>query len=200
MRRRCASFVLLIAAICPLIAGVAVHAQTAPRGRGRGAGQTPDARAAASITRRRNPANVAQLMRGVLFPNANIIFAAQNGDFLKMKSDADPSLSTNPLTGTYAGWQAVENAGLALVEVAALLTNPRLCSNGTDAPVRSEDWVKYLQGLRTAGFEAYNAARAKRIDAFADVADHLATACANCHDVYREKSAQQGGLGARCTK
>jgi hypothetical protein len=27
----------------------------------------------------------------------------------------------------------------------------------------------------------------------------MATACANCHDVYREKTPQQGGLKARCT-
>ena len=38
------------------------------------------------------------------------------------------------------------------------------------------------------------------MDTVLEAADTLATACANCHGVYREKTPSQGGLAARCTK
>jgi hypothetical protein len=50
-------------------------------------------------------ANLAQLMRGILFPNSNVIFAAQNQDPAAIKPDADPTQSPNPLTGTEDGRQ-----------------------------------------------------------------------------------------------
>jgi hypothetical protein len=192
---------LLVTTIATLVATEIVSAQAPARGRGAAqpsAPATPPAagRAAGSS---RTPANMAQLMRGILFPNSNVIFAAQSDDFLKQKVD-DPSLSPNPLTSTYGGWAAVENAGLALAEAANLLTVPRVCSNGKPAPVQNADWQKFVQGLRAAGVEAYKAAQAKKSDAFLDVADHVTLACGNCHDVYREKTEQQGGLAGRCTK
>jgi hypothetical protein len=186
MRVRHVFFAVLMIVVAALVAAEIVSAQTPARGRG----------AAASS---RAVANMAQLMRGILFPNSNVIFAAQSDDFLKLKAD-DPSLSPNPLTSTYGGWTAVENASLALAEVASLLTVPRTCSNGKPAPVQNADWQKFVQGLRAAGQEAYKAAQTKKTDAFLDVADHVTMACANCHDVYREKTEQQGGLAARCTK
>ena len=109
---------------------------------------------------------------------------------------ADPSVSPNPLTSTYGGWQAVENAGLALAEAANLVVLPgRLCSNGKPAPVQRADWVKYTQGLRDAGMAAYKAAQSKSEDAMVDVSGKVADACASCHDVYREK---KGGVADRC--
>jgi hypothetical protein len=177
----------LTMALGGLLATQLVSAQAPARGRGAAAGSS------------RPVANMAQVMRGILFPNSNVIFAAQSNDFLKLKAD-DPSVSPNPLTSTYGGWAAVENAALALNESASLLTVPRVCSNGKPAPVQNADWQKFVQGLRAAGLEAYKAAQAKKTDAFLDVADHLTLACSNCHDVYREKTEQQGGLNGRCTK
>jgi hypothetical protein len=202
MQIRHVFFALLVTAITTLVATEIVAAQAPARGRGAAqpsAPATPQAGRSAATGSSRNPATMAQLMRGILFPNSNVIFAAQSDDFLKQKAD-DPSLSPNPLTSTYGGWQAVENASLALAEVANLLTVPRVCSNGKPAPVQSADWQKFVQGLRAAGLEAYKAAQTKKVDAFLDVADHMTLACGNCHDVYREKTEQQGGLGARCTK
>lgn len=194
---------LLVTAISALVATELVSAQAPARGRGAAQPSAPAAPQAAGRSAAagssRTPANMAQLMRGILFPNSNVIFAAQSDDFLKQKAD-DPSLSPNPLTSTYGGWAAVENASLALAEVANLLTVPRVCSNGKPAPVQNADWQKFVQGLRAAGVEAYKAAQAKKTDAFLDVADHVTLACSNCHDVYREKTEQQGGLKARCTK
>ena len=147
------------------------------------------------------PANLAQLMRGILFPNSNVIFAAQSQDPSAIKPDAEPTQSPNPLTGSFGGWQAVENSSLTLEEVASLLTIPgRLCSNGRPVPVQNPDWGKFVQGLRDAGAVAYKAAQSKNQDKILDAADAVTTACSNCHNVYREKTEAQGGLKGRCTK
>jgi hypothetical protein len=168
-------------------------------------GQAPappkPAAAAAAPARYRVHGNLNQLMRGVLFPSSNVIFAAQNEDFAKIQQDKDPSLATDPLRSVYNGWTAVENAGLALSESANLLMIPgRVCSNGKPAPVGNADWTKFVAGLREAGLEAATAARAKNQDAMLDVSDKMTSACAACHDVYREKTDKQGGLAARCAK
>jgi len=145
--------------------------------------------------------NLLQVMRGILFPNSNVIFAAQSQDPATIKPDADPSSSTNPLTGSYGGWQAVENSCIALAEAANLLTIPgRLCSNGRPVPVQNADWAKFVQGLRDAGMAAYKAAQSKNQDAIVDVSDKMTAACADCHNVYREKTEAQGGMAGRCRK
>lgn len=140
-------------------------------------------------------------MRGILFPNVNVIYVAQNDDPAKIKPADDPSTSPNPLTSMFGGWQAVEDSGLALSESARLLMVPgRLCSNGKPVPLQNADWIKFVQGLRPSGLTTYKAAQAKSQDALGDASDKVTTACQNCHDVYREKTDAQGGLAARCTK
>lgn len=140
-------------------------------------------------------ANLLQLMRGILYPASNIIFAAQNGNPADIKPAKDPSTATDPLTSTYGGWQAVENASLALVEGANLLMIPgRKCSNGIAAPMNHPDWPKFVQDLRDAGMKTYAAARAKNQDQILDAADAVTTACANCHNRWREKP----NLADRC--
>jgi hypothetical protein len=157
--------------------------------------------AAAAPARYRVHGNLNQLMRGVLFPNSNVVFAAQNEEFAKIQQDKDPSLATDPLRSIYNGWTAVENSGLALAEAANLLMIPgRVCSNGKPAPVGNADWAKFAAGLRDAGLEAAKAARAKNQEAMLDVSDKMTSACSACHDVYREKTDKQGGEAARCTK
>jgi len=136
-----------------------------------------------------------QLMRGILFPSANVVFAAQD-DLSKFAAVSDPSVSPNPLTSTYGGWQAVENAALALSESANLIVlTGRMCSNGRPAPVQRADWLKYAQGLREAGRAAYKAAQSKNRDAMVDASGTVADACTACHDIYREK---KGGDKDRC--
>jgi len=143
----------------------------------------------------RPDANMLQLMRGVLFPASNVLFAAQE-DFSKQPQPEDASTSPNPLTNTYGGWQAVENAALALAEAPRLISVPgRLCSNGKVAPVQRADWVKFTAGLRKAGLDAYAAAKKKDKDAMVEVAGAVSDACSACHDVYREK---KGGEKDRC--
>jgi hypothetical protein len=133
------------------------------------------------------PANVLQVMRGALFPNSNVVFAAQSDDPSKVPQAKDPSLATDPLASTYGGWEAVSNSALMLTEVAKLLEVPRSCSNGKPAPIHSATWQKGLTQLRAAGLAAYKAAQKKSNDAVLDAADKMTTACSTCHEKFREK-------------
>lgn len=133
-------------------------------------------------------ATLAQLMKGILFPNSNVIFFAQGQNPADVPPAKDPSTATDPLADTYGKWEAVENSALALAESANLLTIPgRKCSNGLAVPIGNADWPKFVQGLRDAGMKAYKAAQSKDMDKILDAADAMTTACANCHDKYREK-------------
>ena len=127
-------------------------------------------------------------MKGVIYPASNVIFAAQGTDPKTVKPASDPALATDPLQSAYGQWEAVENAGMALVEAANLLTIPgRKCSNGRAAPLQNPDWAKFVQGLHSAGMSAYKAAQSKDQDKILDAAGDVTTACADCHDKYREK-------------
>jgi hypothetical protein len=133
-------------------------------------------------------ADLRQLMRGILFPNSNVIFFAQEEDPAKVPPAKDPSLSPNPLASTYGGWTAVENSARALSEAANLLIIPgRKCGNGLPVPINSPDWAKFVQGLRQTSEEAYKAAQSKNMDNILMAAGDLSTACSNCHDKWREK-------------
>lgn len=133
-------------------------------------------------------ATLAQLMKGTLYPESNVVFASQDTNPADVPHAKDPSMATDLLTSQYGKWEAVENSALAIAEVANLLTLPgRKCSNGLPVPVSNPDWAKFVQGLRDAGMAAYAAAQTKNQDKMTDVADVMTTACKNCHDRYREK-------------
>jgi cytochrome c553 len=198
VRIRTSTFITLVLAGFVILCIDIVSAQ-APAARGRGAA-APPARGTATPARQLH-ANLLQLMRGILFPNSNVIFSAQTTNPASVKPDADATSSVNPLAGMYGGWQAIENSGLAIAETANLLTIPgRVCANGKPVPVQNADWQQFVKGLRDAGMAAYKAGQSKNMDAVVEVADTMTTACMNCHDVYREKTPAQGGLAARCTK
>jgi hypothetical protein len=192
----------LVAVSISVVIGTAVaSAQARAGGRSSPPSSTPGAtapapgRAAVAAAPPKIDATLLQLMRGILFPSSNVIFAAQD-DLSKYAPARDPSMSPNPLSSTYGGWEAVENAALALAESANLIVLPgRMCSNGKPVPVRRADWMKYAQGLRTAGLAAYKAAQSRNQDAMVEVSGTVADACSACHDVYREKS---GGPKDRC--
>src|SRR5579872_1403627 len=76
-------------------------------------------------------AALGQVMRGILFPASNIIFAAQGKNPADVKPAKDPSTATDLLDGSYGQWEAVENSALAIAEAANLLILPgRKCLNG----------------------------------------------------------------------
>jgi hypothetical protein len=131
--------------------------------------------------------NLIQLMRGIFYPNSNVIFFAQSQDPTKVPQAKDAATATDPLQNAYGKWEAVENSALAIAEAANLLTLPgRKCQNGRDVPLRNADWAKFVQEVRAAGRKAYKAAQSKNQDNILDAADTLTTSCSNCHDKYRE--------------
>ena len=132
---------------------------------------------------------LAQLMRGIPFPNSNIIFDTQSTDPAAAQKPAEAGApATAQFAGVYGGWQAVENASIALQETANLLTVPgRMCENGRPAPIDQEDFKKWAQGLADAGAAAYKAAQSKNMDAMVEVSGTVADACAACHEKYRDK-------------
>ena len=165
-----------------------LQAQTPAPTPAKGAPAPAKAKGTAAAPASRNPATLGQLMKGILYPNSNVIFFAQGDNPNDVPPAKDPATAVNPLASSYGKWEAVENSSLALAEAANLLTVPgRKCSNGRAVPVTNADWPKLVQGLRNAGMVAYKAAQAKDMDKILDAADVMTTACANCHDKYREK-------------
>lgn len=170
---------IMCAGLAALAAGVAEGQQPA---RGRGAAAAPGGAPT------RVHGNLLQVMRGILYPASNVVFAAQSDDPAKIKpAEPDPATSPNPLTSAYGGWAAVENAGIALAEGANLLTIPgRMCANGKPAPIQNADWRMWVQELRDAGMATYKAAQKKDQDAILEAAGVVSEACQHCHDKYRE--------------
>jgi hypothetical protein len=133
-------------------------------------------------------ADLNQLMRGLFFPHSNVVFAPQRVNPAEVKRAPEPSASTDPLTGVFGGWDAVENSALTIVDAADLLMTPgRMCSNGKEVPIGNPDWVKFVNDLRAAGKVAYESAKTKNIDKMFDAADVMNVACANCHNKYRAR-------------
>ena len=170
-----------------LIAGVVCAGIGALVAAGAAAQQPARGRGAAQGQANRVHGNLLQVMRGILYPASNVIFAAQSEDPAAIKPAAEPSTSPNPLTSAYGGWTAVENAGIAVAEAANLLTIPgRMCANGKPAPIQNADWRMWVQELRDAGMATYKAAQKKDQDAILEAAGVVSEACSHCHDKYRE--------------
>jgi hypothetical protein len=133
-------------------------------------------------------ANLNQLMRALFFPDSNIVFFTQRYDPAEVKRADEPSASTDPLTGVFGGWEAVENSALTLADSADLLLTPgRKCSNGKDVPIGNADWAQLVNGLREAGMVSYKAAQTKDRDKLIMASDVLAQSCSNCHNKYRAR-------------
>jgi cytochrome c556 len=95
-------------------------------------------------------------------------------------------MATDPLVSVFGGWQAIENASLALSESANLLLVPgRVCSNGVSAPINDPTWSKFVRELRDAGLKAYAAAKEKDQDKMTDVSEVVNDACVHCHRKWR---------------
>jgi hypothetical protein len=137
---------------------------------------------------------LAQVMRGIPFPNSNIIFDTQTIDPAGTAKGAADRTSTKAAGGAtgvyssvYAGWEQVENSAIALSETANLLMIPgRLCENGLPVPLEQEAYRKAAQGLIDAGQAAFKAAKSKNLDAMVDVSGTVSDACLACHEKYRD--------------
>ena len=161
----------------------------------------PAAAGAGAVSSFAVAANLAQLMRGVTFPNANILFNVQVKDPGKEKPAMPIPFDYVQWGSTvYYGWQVVDQAALALVETAPLFLLPgRRCENGKPVPVDRADWKQYTAALMDVGREVYKAAQTRNVDAVVKVADRLNESCANCHKVYRDGTREGSTAGAsRC--
>ena len=146
-------------------------------------------------------ANLAQLMRGVTFPNANILFNVQ----VKDPGGAKPGTPVPfdyVLWGMtqYAGWQAIDQAALALVETTPLFMLPgRRCENGRPVPINKADFQQTTQDLIVLARELYKISQSRNAEALAGASEKLNEACDACHRVYRDVGVEGGGLGTdRC--
>ena len=189
----------VVLALC-LLTAVAL-AQTPQRGAAPPApapqrGAAPRAGAASAA---RPAGDLAQVMRGILFPNSNLIFDAQQNDpGAPPKKASEGGGATATFASIYTGWQVVENAAIALSESTDIILKPgRVCSNGKPVPLQRADFQKFARGLREAGLAALEAAKSKSQDKVIEVTDKVAEACSNCHEVYRDKG--PAGSPARCT-
>ena len=166
---------------------VVVVAAQAPASK---AAQAPASKPAAARPPSSKPdGTLAMVMRGILFPNSNIIFDTQTNDpGVEKKGTEAGGGALATFANIYTGWQVIENAAVALAEAPDLIMKPgRLCQNGKPVPVGRADFAKAAQGLRDAGRAALKAAKSKNLDAMVDVSGQLTEACAACHETYRDK-------------
>jgi cytochrome c' len=142
---------------------------------------------------------LAQVMRGIYFPNSNLIFDVQQHDPAapRMKSESGGS-ATDTYGTAYSGWEVVENAAIALTDgVDLILTPGRQCQNGKPVPSRDAGFQQFARNMRTAGQAVLQAARTKNQEKVSDATNDLADACSGCHEVYRDKGPADSA--ARCT-
>jgi len=146
--------------------------------------------------------NLAELMRDIAFPNANIIFNVQlkdPGAQVKKPPASSPFDYVDWGSTVYPGWLAIDQAAVAITETAPLLLTPgRKCQNGRAVPVDRADWKRYVSELVDVGKLARRASQARNFEAFVDISEKLNDACANCHKVYRDKGGTEGSGATRC--
>ena len=168
---------------------IAAAAQTPPRPASPAA-EKPAVKPAGSL---------AQVMRGIFFPNSNIIFDVQQNDPAAPKKKSEGgAAATDTYAGAYSGWELVENAAIAVTDGVDLIMTPgRLCQNGKPVPARNADFQRFAQNMRKAGLAVLQAAHTKNQEKVADATNDLADACSACHEVYRDKGPADSA--ARCT-
>jgi mono/diheme cytochrome c family protein len=157
--------------------------------------------------------NMAEVMRGILFPSSNLIFNVQGHDPGAPVEKRPASTVTSGAfpwadwgAGIYTGWELVDYAAVALAESAPLMLTPgRRCENGKPVPVNDADWIKFSVELAEAGKAAYRASQTRKQETVSDVTDVIATACSHCHEAYRDKPgprtvADPSNKAARCVR
>jgi cytochrome c553 len=157
--------------------------------------------------------NLSQLMRGIMFPNSNIIFTVQTHNPAEKKKAGDAATADGGFNWSmwgsdlYSGWEIVDYAAIALAESAPLMLTPgRRCENGKPVPVNDPDWIRFTKEMAEVGRAAYRASQTRNQEKVSDISGDVADACLHCHQVFRDKI-RRGRGGAdpsnkelRCTK
>lgn len=136
--------------------------------------------------------NMAQLMRGIFFPNSNLIFTVQTRDpgapAAPVSTDTQSGFSfVDWGAGIYRGWELVDNAAIALADASPLMLTPDIrCENGRLAPVTDADWIAFTEEMIAVARRVYRISQTRNQEAVADATGDLSDACANCHRAYRD--------------
>jgi cytochrome c553 len=157
--------------------------------------------------------NLNQLMRGIMFPNSNIIFTVQTHDPAEKKKADDSANAPGGFNWSmwgsdlYPGWEIVDYAAIALAESAPLMLTPgRRCENGKPVPVNDPDWIRFTKEMVEVGRSAYRASQTRSQEKVSDISGDVADACMHCHQVFRDKMrrgrspADPASKELRCTK
>lgn len=157
--------------------------------------------------------NLNQLMRGIMFPNSNIIFTVQTYDPAEKKKAGDAANVNGGFnwaawgSDLYSGWEIVDYAAIALAESAPLMLTPgRRCENGKPVPVNDPDWIRFTKEMADVGRAAYRASQTRSQEKVSDISGDVADACMHCHQVFRDKirrgrsPADPSSKELRCTK
>jgi mono/diheme cytochrome c family protein len=137
--------------------------------------------------------NMAQLMRGIFFPNSNLLFTVQTHDPAVPAPKPTPEQQAQGFSfvdwgqGIYGGWQLIDNAAIALADAAPLMLTPGIrCENGRLAPVTDPDWIKYTEDMIAVSRKMYRLSQSRNQEGVSDATGDLADSCAACHNAYRE--------------
>jgi mono/diheme cytochrome c family protein len=154
--------------------------------------------------------NLNQLMRGIFFPNANLIFTVQELDAAKLPPQP-PANKPGGLTifewglQVYTGWPVVENAAAALADASTIMMLPGLrCENGRLAPNTEPDWIRFTDQMIAVAKRTYRLAQTRNQEAVSEFTTDLSNACNACHGVYRGVGGRgrggnaPGGTNGRC--
>jgi len=157
--------------------------------------------------------NLNQLMRGIMFPNSNILFTVQTHDPAEKKKTDNATTSDGGFNWSmwgsdlYSGWDIVDYASIALAESAPLMLTPgRRCENGKPVPVNDPDWIRFTKEMVEVGRAAYRASQTRNQEKVSDVTGDIADACLHCHQMFRDKmrrgrtAPDPADKDLRCTK
>ena len=135
------------------------------------------------------------IMRGIFFPNANMIFNVQTHDPAAKKPFAGSASGGADLDwvewgkALYGGWEDIDYAAVALAEASPLLLSPgRTCQNGNAVPVADPNWVKFSNDMTTAARKVLEASKTRNQDTVSESTNDLNDACQNCHRMYRGRT------------
>jgi mono/diheme cytochrome c family protein len=145
--------------------------------------------------------NMAQLMRGIFFPNSNLIFTVQTHDPAAPAPKRAPGDNAGFSwvdwgAGIYGGWELVDNAAISLADASPLMLTPGIrCENGKPAPVTDSEWIKYTEQMIAVSRQLYKLSQSRNQEAVSDATGDLSDACAACHQAYRDvRGPGRGGL------
>ena len=141
--------------------------------------------------------NLAQLMRGIMFPNANKMFDVQSqepgSELPEMNDEISQAVSAivGPASarflGVYRGWPTVEGAAVALADGAKLAMLPgRLCGNGEPVPIDQAEFIEGARLLEESAVKVLDGRAHQDYEAVWDAINYINDSCTHCHKTYRD--------------